>query len=328
LLWRRVVSDFLVVVGQRGRLRDYLRYAVREGRDAAQEGTVTARFLVPAGTGGDTLRRPAARILAERVDELIARESLGQLTVRTVVHETPGEDADSRLEAFVGALDGTPTRLLLSPTFEEFTPAAIHEILHASGLTDTVTVERAPVERRVLRPPVAFERSHSRVAVTFGLSFAFYLALGDPTDPFDLVTGVLAAGVVAAVLSRVALERTPTLASFARVARATLFVPYLLYAVVRANVAMVAVVLHPRLPIDPSMVRVAAPEGRVARALLANSITLTPGTLTVDVVGEELVVHTLTAATRAELETGGLARAVAFVTGEATEGPSQGGAPG
>jgi multicomponent Na+:H+ antiporter subunit C len=62
------------------------------------------------------------------------------------------------------------------------------------------------------------------------------------TDPFDLATGVVSAAVVAAVLSRVALEREPTRATLGRLARAPLFVPYLLYAAVRANLAMAVVV--------------------------------------------------------------------------------------
>jgi multicomponent Na+:H+ antiporter subunit E len=158
-------------------------------------------------------------------------------------------------------------------------------------------------------------RTAPRAIATFGLSLAFYLSLGDPTSPFDLVTGLLSAGVVATVLSRVAFESEPSGRSLTSALRACLFLPYLLYAVVRANLAMAAVVLDPRLPIDPSIVRVPAPEGRVGRALLANSITLTPGTLTVDVVGDELVVHALTRRSKADLEAGRLARAVSFVVG-------------
>jgi multicomponent Na+:H+ antiporter subunit E len=164
-----------------------------------------------------------------------------------------------------------------------------------------------------------------RAAGTAGVAFAFYLALGDPTDPFDLVTGLASATVVAAVLGRVTFERTPSRATLATVARAAVFLPALLWAVVRANLSLAVVVLDPRLPIDPAVVRVPAPEGRVGRALLANAITLTPGTLTLDVTDDELVVHTLTAATRAELLEGSLARRVAFVTGdEATVGSGAG----
>jgi multicomponent Na+:H+ antiporter subunit E len=109
-------------------------------------------------------------------------------------------------------------------------------------------------------------------------------------------------------------ERPPSRATVSSLLRAVVFVPALLVAVVRANLALVAVVLDPDLPIDPAVVRLPAPEGTVARALLANSITLTPGTLTLDIVDDELVVHTLTEASRTELLEGSLVRSVAFVT--------------
>jgi multicomponent Na+:H+ antiporter subunit E len=155
----------------------------------------------------------------------------------------------------------------------------------------------------------------ARAGATALVAYAFYLALGDPTDPFDLVTGAASAVVVAVVLSGVAFARTPSPATVASLARAVVFLPALLVAVVRANLSLAAVVLDPRLPVDPSVVRVPAPEGAVATALLANAVTLTPGTLTVDVVDDHLVVHALTAATREELLSGSLARAAAQVTG-------------
>jgi multicomponent Na+:H+ antiporter subunit E len=150
---------------------------------------------------------------------------------------------------------------------------------------------------------------------TAAIAFAFYLALGDPTEPFDIATGLVSAAVVAAVLGGVAFERQPTAGTVAAGLRAVLFLPVLLAAVVRANLSLAAVLLSPSLPIDPAVVRIPAPEGAFARALLANSITLTPGTLTLDVDGDELVVHTLTATSREELLEGSLARSVAFVTG-------------
>lgn len=306
------MSDLVAVVGDRGRLRDGVRYTLREGRDAAQEGPVTARFLVPVGEGADALPRPAAEALADRVRELLDREALGRLTVDVATLQVDGADAGTRTATLAVALPPGTTRVVLPPEFEEFTPTALGDALAALGRG--IAVERAAVRRRVRRSPVAFAPTLRRAAATFGLAFAFYLALGDPTDPFDLVTGVLSAGIVVAVLSRVALETDPSRATAGSVLRAALFLPYLLYAVVRANLAMAYVVLHPSLPIEPSVVRIPAPEGRVARALLANSITLTPGTLTVDVTDEELVVHALTAGTRADLESGALVRAVAFVT--------------
>jgi multicomponent Na+:H+ antiporter subunit E len=148
------------------------------------------------------------------------------------------------------------------------------------------------------------------------VAFGFYLVLGDPTDPFDLATGTASAVVVAAVLGGVVFERTPSASTLGTVARAALFLPVLLAAVVRANLSLARVVLDPRLPVDPSIVRVRAPESGLGRALLANAVTLTPGTVTLDVVEGDLFVHALTPASRAGLEEGGLVRWVEFVVGE------------
>jgi multicomponent Na+:H+ antiporter subunit E len=61
---------------------------------------------------------------------------------------------------------------------------------------------------------------------------------------------------------------------------------------VRANLRLVRIVISPDLPIRPAIVKVRTGlKSRMGRLMLANSITLTPGTLTVDVSGEYLYVH-------------------------------------
>nr|WP_264475396.1 Na+/H+ antiporter subunit E [Halorubellus salinus] len=211
------------------------------------------------------------------------------------------------------------------PGFNEFTVAAVTDALAAAGRSG-LDVERALVDRRIVRSPIAVTSTTARLVATFAVAYAFYLLLGDPTKPFDLATGAVSAAVVTLVLGRVTFETEPSIADVGRLLRALAFLPYLLWAVVRANLSMVAVVLSPKLPIEPSVVRIPAPEGRIARALLANSITLTPGTLTVDVTDDELVVHALTAATRDSLEEGSLARAVDFVVhGHDADAPTTGG---
>jgi len=63
-------------------------------------------------------------------------------------------------------------------------------------------------------------------------------------------------------------------------------------ALLRANIDMARRVLSPRLPINPAFVEVETQiKSPLGQLILANSITLTPGTLTVDVVGEHLQVH-------------------------------------
>ena len=63
---------------------------------------------------------------------------------------------------------------------------------------------------------------------------------------------------------------------------------------VKSNIAVIARVLGPRHAIDPAMVTVKTKaRTELGKALFANSITLTPGTVTVDVDGDELKVHAL-----------------------------------
>ena len=63
-------------------------------------------------------------------------------------------------------------------------------------------------------------------------------------------------------------------------------------ALLRANMDMARRVLSPRLPINPALVEVRTQlSSSLGKLVLANSITLTPGTLTVDVVGDHLQVH-------------------------------------
>jgi len=71
-----------------------------------------------------------------------------------------------------------------------------------------------------------------------------------------------------------------------------LYVGFFLKELVKANLQMAVIVLNPRLPTEPAIVatkvRLTNP---VARLLLANSITLTPGTLSVQYKGDTLYVH-------------------------------------
>ncbi len=70
---------------------------------------------------------------------------------------------------------------------------------------------------------------------------------------------------------------------------------HLMGAILVANIQVAVLVLNPRMPISPGMVRFARPLKKdLNRVILANSITLTPGTLTVLAEGDDFMVHALT----------------------------------
>ncbi|MDX1499027.1 MAG: Na+/H+ antiporter subunit E [Woeseiaceae bacterium] len=82
--------------------------------------------------------------------------------------------------------------------------------------------------------------------------------------------------------------------------------------IVRSSLEVARVVLRPSLALAPRVVKLdASALGPVDQALLGNSITLTPGTLTLDVHEDRLLVHALTPEGAAELEQGEMYRRVA-----------------
>ncbi len=69
----------------------------------------------------------------------------------------------------------------------------------------------------------------------------------------------------------------------------------LLFDIVIANFQVAWLVLHPKMPIEPNMVKLEVDIEKIAsRVLLANSITLTPGTLSVLTDEKKFLVHALT----------------------------------
>lgn len=75
---------------------------------------------------------------------------------------------------------------------------------------------------------------------------------------------------------------------------AIFYVIVLLVEIIRANFAIIKLVLAPDLEVEPCLVKFTTPlRTNAARVALANSITLTPGTITVSLEGNELLVHAL-----------------------------------
>ncbi len=93
--------------------------------------------------------------------------------------------------------------------------------------------------------------------------------------------------------------------------RALLYAPWLIWQIVKANVDVARRILHPGLPIQPHVIRVrASQQTDLGRVIYANSITLTPGTVTIDLQGRDLTVHALTDEAAQGLATGEMDRRV------------------
>lgn len=70
------------------------------------------------------------------------------------------------------------------------------------------------------------------------------------------------------------------------------YVGVFVVALVKSNIDVIFRVLHPRLPVRPGIVRIETRlKSPMARMILANSITLTPGTFVVDIKDQIIYVH-------------------------------------
>ncbi len=98
--------------------------------------------------------------------------------------------------------------------------------------------------------------------------------------------------------------------------RLPFYVIWLIWEITKANVEVARRILDPRLPISPRMVRVKADQRHdLSRVIYANSITLTPGTVSVDTEGDVIIVHALTKPAADEVETGSMGRQVKRLEG-------------
>jgi multicomponent Na+:H+ antiporter subunit E len=95
------------------------------------------------------------------------------------------------------------------------------------------------------------------------------------------------------------------------------FIVWLVWNVLKANLQVAAIILHPRLPVDPQfLVYRTTLKSDLAKVLVANSTTLTPGTITVDLKKDRFLVHALTPATASALTTAELQNVVGAIFGE------------
>jgi multicomponent Na+:H+ antiporter subunit E len=134
-------------------------------------------------------------------------------------------------------------------------------------------------------------RTALRFAATAAAAFVVYLLLAGSLGGAEIALGAGVA-VLAAALTARALPFGPALFDPLRVARTVAYLPVFVWKMIVANLEIAAIVVRPHLGVKPSLVKAAtdlrSPEGLL---LLTSSITLTPGTLSVDARDGELYVH-------------------------------------
>ena len=95
------------------------------------------------------------------------------------------------------------------------------------------------------------------------------------------------------------------------------YMPWLLWAIVKANIDVARRIVHPRLPMSPCVIQVeTSQKTHLGQVIYANSITLTPGTVAVETDEGTIDVHALTREAAEDVRSGVMDGRVTDMEGE------------
>lgn len=132
-------------------------------------------------------------------------------------------------------------------------------------------------------------------ALSFVILFSFWILLSGFFDFMHLFLGVICSLLVAYISHDLLVgEAKDFRLAAGRVLRFLGYLPWLLYQIMLANIDVAYRVIHPKMPIEPGIIRFETKlKTDTALVTLANSITLTPGTVTIDIKEGEYFVHAI-----------------------------------
>ena len=146
-----------------------------------------------------------------------------------------------------------------------------------------------------VRPPASEETPSKtlrprRLRITFILSFLIlfilWIVFSGRFDGFHIILGLISSAIVAAISGDLMFTSPQPRGIFSLWLRMFAYVPWLMYQIFIANVHVMYLVFHPKMTelINPQIIEFESRlKGDYARTAFANSITLTPGTITVNV---------------------------------------------
>ena len=158
------------------------------------------------------------------------------------------------------------------------------ELLAAKTKPDNTVDYQAFSPFKPFEPPAPPEKSLLPYVFTFCVCMITWLVLSGKFDFFHMALGVVSSAIVTATSGDMLLKARRLGGLPGTWLRFIAYVPWLLFEIFRANMHVIRLVFHPRMMdlIDPRMIRFQTRlDSEMARFIFANSITLTPGTITV-----------------------------------------------
>ena len=167
-----------------------------------------------------------------------------------------------------------------------------------------------PVDSRSTDKSASGEGHFGRIAVLAVMLAAAWLLWSGFLKPVILTFGALSVAIVLITAQRMHFFDTDFFA-LRFTTRIFRFWLWLGREVIRSSLQVTRLVLNPRMPIEPTVVEFDSRcEHPVDKTILGNSITLTPGTLTLAIDGEHFTVHALTVEGAREIAGGEMDRRV------------------
>lgn len=126
----------------------------------------------------------------------------------------------------------------------------------------------------------------------FIIALIFWLLITLSLSLANIITGIAAAMVTALLFGNHFVKGVGKFLQPQRYGWLLLYIFVFLWECIKANFDVAYRVLHPAMPIKPGIVKVQLGiKSNIAKTMLANSITMTPGTIAVDVIDDIMYVH-------------------------------------
>ncbi len=128
---------------------------------------------------------------------------------------------------------------------------------------------------------------------TFLVLFVIYILLAG-TAPQELIVGALVSVVLTLIVTNYVGYELDWKLPYRLLLFIVWYLPVFIWKLILANIDVAKRVLNPKLPLNPGFVKVPTKlKDDFAKLMLANSITLTPGTLSIDASEDAIYIHTV-----------------------------------
>jgi Multisubunit Na+/H+ antiporter, MnhE subunit len=183
--------------------------------------------------------------------------------------------------------------------------------------SETRKVEKQKIQA-ILKGAQEAKSGFENFVVTFFMLFVFWMLLSGKYDSFHLTLGAICSIIIAYLTHELLFANVRVGDTRLIVQRFITYIPWLVYQIILSNIHVAYLALSPKMPIAPQILRFSTKlESDISWVTLANSITLTPGTITMDIREGEFFVHALSKKVADDLNTGEMEDRIAHIFMEA-----------